>query len=104
MPGGRWVWLEDDEEEEKEVAEPTTKKTKVMESVLTCLFKKKFNRRSNNLSVQAASYTFSEVVVEIRENGEEEQVIAVTYMWKCAINQSINRLLNPSTRSDFPRT
>ena len=51
---------------------------KTIESVLTCLFKKKFNRRSNNLSVQAASYTFSEVVVEIRENGEKKQVIAVT--------------------------
>ena len=36
------------------------------------------NSRPYDLSVQAARHTFSEVVVEIRENGEEEQVIAVT--------------------------
>lgn len=54
-----------------------------------------FNSRPYDLSVQAARHTFSEVVVEIRENGEEEQVIAVTYMWKCAVSNFKPKLRCP---------
>ena len=68
LPRKRWVWLEDEEEEQQQ--------PKVIESVLT--LQEMFNRRSYDLSVQAARCTFAEVVVEIRENGEEEQVITVT--------------------------